>query len=459
MTRVVVHPRRRASGYDAVVTIDPAPRAGRQDLAATAIARARLAGDDDNAAILELMADVPMEGNLALATQRGPDFFALYRLQRGQHFLFVDEAKDNSGRLAGMGGILVRSGWLDGVTMPVGYLGDLRTRGFVRERVAFPQVYAHFFHQTAQQTGCDHYLTAILADNAAAARALTEPSTLLSAVTTRTEPARAERSQPVLVNTDSAPARTTTTTTTTTATTTTTTTARATKRRPQPHYHLLTPYEMANIHFLRRRRAPPTPGLTVRRATTTDLPRITALLAADHKRRPFGWRFDTGEFEHRLVHWPGFRIENTFIVVDDRDVLRAVTTCWDPHAVKRYAVLRYGGQMLWVKRALSLAARVTGTAPLPKIGDDFRSFYLTNLSVKDDDPRVFQALVDAVYAAHVDDGYHFFSFPLYPNDALAGGTAGYFVRKVPFLLYAVTSSSVRRTAWPAGRPGFEMALA
>ena len=171
MTRVVVHPRRRASGYDAVVTIDPAPRAGRQDLAATAIARARLAGDDDNAAILELMADVPMEGNLALATQRGPDFFALYRLQRGQHFLFVDEAKDNSGRLAGMGGILVRSGWLDGVTMPVGYLGDLRTRGFVRERVAFPQVYAHFFHQTAQQTGCDHYLTAILADNAAAARA------------------------------------------------------------------------------------------------------------------------------------------------------------------------------------------------------------------------------------------------------------------------------------------------
>ena len=166
------------------------------------------------------MADVPMEGNLALATQRGPDFFALYRLQRGQHFLFVDEAKDNSGRLAGMGGILVRSGWLDGVTMPVGYLGDLRTRGFVRERVAFPQVYAHFFHQTAQQTGCDHYLTAILADNAAAARALTEPSTLLSAVTTRTEPARAERSQPVLVNTDSAPASTTTTTTTTTTTAT-----------------------------------------------------------------------------------------------------------------------------------------------------------------------------------------------------------------------------------------------
>lgn len=396
----------------------------RADLVAAAIARSRLANDDDNAAILELMGDVPMQGNLALATRRDPDFFALYRLQRGRHFLFVDDASDGSGRLAGMGGVLVRNGFLDGTTMPVGYLGDLRTRGFVRERLAFPQLYAHYFHKVVKETGCEHHLTAILADNVAAARALTAPP-----ATTRT---------------------------------TTTTSAAKAKRRPQPHYHLLTPYEMANVHFLTKRplrASTSTSGLQARRATAADIPAIVAFLAADHARRPFGWRFDEGEFEHRLACWPGFTLDETFVVVDDAGQLRAVTTCWDPHAVKRYRVLRYGGQMLWVKRALSVVARVTGMAPLPAVGDDFRTFYLTNLSVKDDDPRVFQALVDAVYAAHVDGGFHFFSFPLYPGDPLADGTRGYLVRRVPFHLYAVTSSTVRRTTWPAGRPGFEMALA
>ena len=401
--------------YEDGVTSEHPAKQRKTDLVATAIARARIATVDDNAAILELMADVPMQGNLALATQRDPDFFALYDLQRGRNVLWVDDAAD--GRLAGMGGILVRDGFLDDVAMPVGYLGDLRTRGFVRERLAFPQVYAHLFHRAVEQTGCEHYLTAILADNAAAAKALTSSSSSAGSSSS------------------------------------------SSKRRPQPHYHPLTSFDMANVHFLRKHTARPTPGLTVRRAVVDDLPAITALLAADHEKRPFGWRFDDGEFEHRLAHWPGFTLHETFLVHDDTGVLRGVCTCWDTSAVKRYRVLRYGGQMLWVKRGLSLLSSLTGTAPLPDVGHDFRYFYLTNLSIVDDDPRVFQALVDAVYAAHVDDGFHFFAFPLYPDDPLAAGTRGYFVRRVPFQLHAVTSSSRRRTDWPGGRPGFEMALA
>lgn len=408
MTRSVVR-------YDTSVTSKDPQQQRKSDLVAAAITRARIATIDDNSAILELLADVPMQGNLALATRRDPDFFALYELQRGRNVLWVDDAAD--GRLAGMGGILVRDGFLDDKAVPVGYLGDLRTRGFVRERLAFPHVYAHLFHRAVQDTGCEHYLTAILADNAAAAKALTSLSASSSSSSSKK------------------------------------------KRRPQPHYHLLTAFHMVNVHFLRKRTVKPTPGLSVRRAVVDDLPAITALLAADHAKRPFGWRFDDGEFEHRLAQWPGFTLNDTFLVHDDNGVLRGVCTCWDASPVKRYRVLRYGGQMLWVKRGLSLLSSLTGTAPLPAVGHDFRYFYLSNLSIVNDDPRVFQALVDAVYAAHADCGFHFFAFPLYPNDPLAAGTRGYFVRRVPFHLHAVTSSSRRRSDWPAGRPGFEMALA
>jgi hypothetical protein len=384
-------------------------RRGRPDLVAAAIARLRVATDNDNAAILDLMADVPMAGSLVLATRRDPDFFALYRIQRGHQRLWV--FGDDGGALKGMGGFLVRDGFLDGAPGRVGYLGDLRTRGLARERLAFPQVYAHLFARTVEETGCEHFLTGVLADNVAAIRALSSSS------------------------------------------------SKSGKRAAQPHYHLVQRFDMANVHFVGRLPRPKVRGVVVRTATVDDVAAIASLLAADHRQRPFGWRFDDGEFEHRLARWPGFALDHTFCAFADDGRLVGVTTCWDAAPVKRYRVLRYAGQMVTVKRALDVVARLSGLAPLPDAGHDFRSLYLTNLSVLDDSPVIMQALVDAIYARFARAGYHFLAFPLYEGDPLARGTKGYVVRRVPFHLYAVTSSSRARTEWQAGRPGFEMALA
>ncbi len=315
---------------------------------------------------------------------------------------------EDGGALKGMGGVLIRDGFLDGEKRKVGYLGDLRTRGFLRERLAFPHVYGHIFQRTVDETGCDAFLTGVLADNEKALRAL--------------------------ANTKST-------------------------RHAQPHYHLLRRFDMVNLHFLRRRRFRTPPGLTIRRATLDDIAGITALLARDHEQRPFGWRFDDGEFEHRLASWPGFSLDDTFVVYDDQGTLRATTTCWDAAPVKRYTVVRYGGEMVWVKRAMSFAAKLTGMAPLPQVGAPLRYRYLTNCTVKNDDPVVFEALLQALYMHYQESELHFLAFPLYHDDALAPAVARMFTRRIPFLLYAVTSSKVARTDWQAGRPGFEMALA
>jgi hypothetical protein len=398
------------TAVDVDESASPTGRRARPDLVAGAIARLRVATDDDNDRILDLMADVPMEGGLVLATRRDPDFFGLYRMQRGHQRLFVFDDEDR-GALKGMGGFLVRDGFLDGAAARVGYLGDLRTRGLARERLAFPQIYAHLFARTLDETGCEHFLTAVLAENERAIRALSSSST------------------------------------------------KSSRRAAQPHYHLLQRFDMANVHFVGRLPRRKARGVTVRTATVNDIAAITSLLAADHRQRPFGWRFDDGEFEHRLAHWPGFALDHTFCAFADDGRLVGVTTCWDAATVKRYRVVRYAGQMVTVKRALDVVARVAGCAPLPDPGHDFRYLYLTNLSVLDDHPAVMQALVDAIYARFARAGYHFLAFPLYEGDALARGTKGYVVRRVPFHLYAVTSSARARSDWQAGRPGFEMALA
>ena len=65
-----------------------------------------------------------MTGELVLSTRRDPDFFALYRLQRGP---FETHVVERGGRLTGMGSILVRSGWLDRKSI-VGCFPDLPAR-------------------------------------------------------------------------------------------------------------------------------------------------------------------------------------------------------------------------------------------------------------------------------------------------------------------------------------------
>src|SRR5690242_9633097 len=85
----------------------------------------RLARAEDGPAVLDLFGDVPMQGELVLATDRGPDFFSLYRMQKGRAELWLHESQ---GRLDAMGAMLFRDGWLDGAPARVGYLGDLRAR-------------------------------------------------------------------------------------------------------------------------------------------------------------------------------------------------------------------------------------------------------------------------------------------------------------------------------------------
>lgn len=363
----------------------------------------RLATRDDNAALLELFADVPMQGDLVLATQRAPDYFALFDLQRGDTEVWVH---GEPGRLDGMGALHVRDGWLDGRPCRVGYLGDLRTRFSARRARGLPRLYGPLLEEVSQRRGVDVFLTAVMVSNAAALQALVR---------------------------------------------------RKASRTAQPHYTPLRRFGAVSIQFALRREPRPGP-CTVRRATPEDVPAMTALLDADHRARPFGYRYDTGELEHRLARWPGLRVEDTYLAFDTGGRLVGCTSAWDPWEVKRYRVLAYRGGMRWVRRGFDALATVLGRPRLPAPGQDFRYFYLCNTSVQGDDPAIFRALVERVYADFHGRGYHFFTLQLDEADALAPALKGFLLRTLHFQLFAVTPASKPREHFPPGRTGFEIAL-
>lgn len=364
----------------------------------------RLARAEDNSALLSLFGDVPMEGQLVLSTQRGPDFFALYELQRGPYETWV---ADGERGLIGMGSVLVRDGWLSGRPAKVGYLGDLRSKFAARRMRGLARFYGEVLDGARERHGCEVFLTGIIASNAAALNALVK---------------------------------------------------RSGKRANQPRYELFRRFALVSIQFTGERRARRS-AFTVRTATQGDLPALTAFLDADHRVRPFGYRFDQGELQHRLARWPGFTLESTYLALDSTGRLVGCTTAWDPSAVKRYRVEAYRGSLRWQKIAFNTAAHLLRWRPLPQAGEEFRTLYLCNTSIQGDSPEIFRALLEHIYVDARPRGYHLLSHPVYEQDPLSAAFDGFITRALDFHLYAVTPASAPRLTLPEGRPGFEPALA
>lgn len=365
--------------------------------------RIRLAVPADNAALLDLFGDVPMRGSLILTTERAPSFTALYELQAAQTQCWVYELE---GRLLGLGTIIWREGYIQGQPTKVAYLGDLRARKEVRGALA--RFYGKIFNSFSALTGCEHFYTGILASNAAALTALV---------------------------------------------------ARSAHREQQPRYELFRRFDAMQLQFTRRPRIRYRAELRVRTAQADDLPALSALLDADHRRRPFGYRYDCGELEARLARWPGFGLAGTYLCEDGAGRLLGCCTAWDADAVKRYRILEYRGNMRLVRLGFNLGAKVMGYTPLPPPGSCLRYFYLANLSVVDDDPQVLSALMSKVYQDFERAGYNFFMVYAEEGDPLRDAFNGFSTRALGFHLYSVHAPNSPGVDYGAGRAGFEIALA
>lgn len=362
----------------------------------------RLVHRQENDALLRLFSDVPMKGSLQLTTDRSPDFFALYDIQRAHTECWT---YDIDGQPQGLGTMIVRDGWFDGEPRRVGYLGDLRAAASIRGNGALPRMYGTGFEQACERLGCELYYTAILSSNAWALKALVEKSA---------------------------------------------------KRRYQPHYQLLHRFDAVQVQFTRAKDR--SRRIAVRTATPADVPEITRLLNDDHRRRAFGYRFDAGEFEHRLARWPGFTLDATYLAHDGNRLL-GVTTLWDAGPLKQYRVVAYRGGMRLARAGFDVVARLTGNTPLPAPGGSFRYRYLANLSVVDDRADVLEALLRATYGDTLGRGYHFLMLYMQEGSALNAALNPFSVRRLGFQLHSVTAADMARRAWPTGPTGFEIALA
>ena len=361
----------------------------------------RMARAEDNEALLSIFQNVPMRGNLVLATERGPDFQSLYEMQGATTWCWVIEL---DGQIEGLGSFLIRDGWMNEQKKRVGYLGDLRVTKKARGILA--KVFGQAYAIVREQENCHDFITSVLASNAKALHALTK---------------------------------------------------RSESRKSQPRYDLYRYFDAVQIQFQRRSKKT-SKNLEVQIAQEDDLEDLIAFLSDEHRQRPFGYRFDCGEFENRLKNWPGFGLEKTYLVRDG-GVLKGLCTAWDAAVVKRYRVLLWRGRMKFLRFVHNLLSKVSRSPSLPKSGDCFRYFYLANLTIKDQDPAVLEALLRSIYNDYRKQSYHFFTLYMEENSPLNRALSTFSVRRLPFQLYSVHQPQEAKRYDNGNTCGFEMALA
>jgi hypothetical protein len=365
----------------------------------------RRATDSDGPARAALLAQVPMQAELALSVRRGADFDALYRLQSDTWECWVSEC---DGRLVGMGTVLVRDGYLGGEPARIGYLGDLRVAPSLGGFRLLSRLYGQVLREVADRHACDVFLTAVIESNARAVHSLT-----------------GERA----------------------------------RRHGIPAYVPLCSFSIRSVHLVAPRRRRPTP-FAVETAAEADVGELASFLDADARARPFGYALGEEGLRRRLARWPGLSLDRFYLAREPGGAIAGCVAVWDPRGVKRTVVEEYRGSMRRVRLGHDLLAAVVRGPKLPAPGGELRYAYATHQAVPSGDPAVLRALLEAVHADLRGRGLAFVSWWVPDGDSLSCAFGGFRYTDLRAGLYAVGAPGreLPRACLAPGRPGFEMAL-
>ena len=318
-----------------------------------------------DAVLRRLIAANPMEGRVTLAFEREPSYFLASAVQAPFHQVVVGRDA-RTGEVVGVGTRAVRSGFVNGRIVPVGYLADLRLDPRYRGGTVIGRAYRHLaeLHRDGRAR---LYYTMIAEGNRLALDTI------------------------------------------------------AAGRGGLPPYRDLGRFLSPAVNL--RRRKPPLPwdGEVVR-GQAALLGEIVACLRRNHARRQLAPVYAEADFGSPWLR--GLRLEDLYVARRQGAVV-GVLAAWDQRAFKQTVVRGYARALALARPFYNLGARLAGFPRYPSAGEALRSFYASLVAVDGDALDVFRALLRALYNDHVGGAYHYFVIGLHERDPLRPALADY----------------------------------
>ncbi len=362
----------------------------------------REANAGDNAALLELATACPMDGDIAFAVSRGPDFFALNRLEGSRWRLGVAES---DGRIAGciMGAAPMT--YLHGRPSLTLYAGDLKVHPTLRGvgvADALTEWVIAAFHELG--TADTPILITILGGNRAMER-------------------------------------------------------RTGGRGGVAPFTRFATICAFSIPLLWPRSSRAREAIRVSPATDADIDEMASLWRRVAPGRQFAPTFDADELQAWIAGAPGLDIRDYRVARGSDGRIVGFMAWWDQSVFKQSRVLRYSPRLAVVRAAINGITRLSGGVGLPNVGEPLRYRTALHVCVPTGRPDILRSLIRSSCAELRAEGYAFATVGLDVHDPLCAAMSGLGAQPTDVNAYVVTPGGPYAGAALDERPlHYEIAL-
>lgn len=359
--------------------------------------RDALPGDND--ALRAIAASCPMEGDIALAVTREPDFFQLNRLEGERWRVGIAEVE---GRVVGCVMAARRPAYVHGEPRQTLYAGDLKVDPAVRGRGVADALSAWAREVFSGMADADApILMTILGGNRAMER-------------------------------------------------------RTKGRGGMPHFKRFATIRVFSIPLLVPR-AFADAHLHISPAAADDVEEMMALWHRVSPRRQFAPELTPDRFASWLAIAPGLELSDYRLARDRTGRLVGFLAWWDQARFKQLRVLRYSPRLRLARAVVNRVASVTGGVPLPDVGAVLR--YRTAVHVCVETPGVLRTLLRSGHRELRQDRYAFATIGLDVRDPLCNALEGFFAQPTDVNAHVCTAGGDYAGPSLADRPlHYEIAL-
>jgi hypothetical protein len=355
----------------------------------------------DNAALIELAASCPMNGEMSLRMDRGPDFFALNRLEGDRWSVAVAE---RNGSLVGCIAMSERNVYVNGRPTRTGYVGDFKVHPAHRDtRIADALSLGAEPWFCSLPPSAPIFIT-VLAGNRAMERRLSGPRGVASFQKVGT------------IRTHSVP-------------------------------------------ILRRRRQRQHASVRVDQARWRDLDEMVALWNTVAPLRQLAPVLSARSFADWIRKAPGLDISSYRLARCASGELLGFLAAWDQRSFKHLTVVGYSRRMNAARLAFNFLCPFVGVERLPAAGSPLECVTFANICVPADRSDVLKAMLTSAYNELTRTRCSFVNVGLDVRDPLSEAMSGFLAQPTDVSAYMM---KIRSRVVPEpldGRPiHYEIAL-
>jgi hypothetical protein len=154
---------------------------------------------------------------------------------------------------------------------------------------------------------------------------------------------------------------------------------------------------------------------TLRRATSDDVEAMQAFFDSQAPAKQLYPRYRFDRLDE--PYYANLSIDDYFLAYDGTELV-GITGIWDQQAFKQTRVVGYAGALRWSRPIANVIGRLTTGFSLPRTGSELRYLYLHTIVTRDNSVAVFGDLVEHIFSTYRDSNHEYFLCGLFTHDPL-----------------------------------------